>query len=257
MSLDIWTLCAGPTKVGPLSAEAWRVVEAQHLNSTHKLVDSLSEQNILENLIDQQVKPPRPRGAEFEGLHYLLWTPFRYSPSGRGSRFGLPTDHGMWYGSTDVQTALAEKAFHHLVFLNASAADFSHQEIEWSSFTALVKTERGVDLTSPPFAQYAEAITDPASYKFSLPLGTMMRKAEVEAVLFASARSFRGKNVGLFAPAFANKNVSDNHPRWTCFARKDRIEVRRKNLTPRPKAFVFTRAGFEIDGRLISPAFEA
>ena len=254
MSLDIWTLCAGPTRLAPLSAEAWRVVEAQHKNSTHKLVDSLSEQELLEDLIEM-VKPPPPRGPQFEGLHYLLWTPFRYMPSGRGSRFGGKNERGMWYGATDIGTALAEKAFHHLVFLNASAAEFSEQEIEWSSFSAQVKTERGIDLTSLPFCDHTSALADPVSYGESLRLGTAMRNAGVEAFLFASARRAAGKNIGLFEPAFANKDVSDNHPRWTCFARKDRVEVRRKNLTAKAEAFVFTRQSFEVEGKLIAPAF--
>ena len=55
------------------------VVEAQHRNATRRLVDSDAEQELLESLIDR-VKPPVPAGAEFQGLHYLLLTPFRHPP---------------------------------------------------------------------------------------------------------------------------------------------------------------------------------
>jgi len=90
MSLDIWMRCEGPSRVSPLAITAWRVVEAQHQVSTRRLVDTLEEQAILEEIVDE-VKPPRPAGKEFEGLHYLLFTPFRHPPLRHGTRFGRPT----------------------------------------------------------------------------------------------------------------------------------------------------------------------
>ena len=47
MSPDIWTRCAGASRVRPLHLTAWRAVEAQHQVSTRKLVDSLEEQALL------------------------------------------------------------------------------------------------------------------------------------------------------------------------------------------------------------------
>ena len=75
MSLDIWMRCEGPSRVARLAVQAWRVVEAQHKVSTRKLVDTLDEQSILEDIVDE-VKPPMPTGGAFDGLHYLLSTPF-------------------------------------------------------------------------------------------------------------------------------------------------------------------------------------
>ena len=61
------------------------MVEAQHRVSTLKLVDTLSEQERLEQLLDAS-KPPVP--PECRHLDYLLATPFRYgSPYPHGSRF--------------------------------------------------------------------------------------------------------------------------------------------------------------------------
>jgi hypothetical protein len=51
------------------------LVEAQHRISTLKLVDTVEEQQALEQLIEE-TKPPLP--PECAGLHYLLSTPFRY-----------------------------------------------------------------------------------------------------------------------------------------------------------------------------------
>ncbi|MCA9738134.1 MAG: RES domain-containing protein, partial [Gemmatimonadetes bacterium] len=59
MSSDIWTRCAGATRLAALDASPWRVVEAQHLVSTRKLVDSAAEQEVLEDLLDG-AKPPDP-----------------------------------------------------------------------------------------------------------------------------------------------------------------------------------------------------
>ena len=53
--------------------------------STMALVDTLEEQALLEQLLDDS-KPSVP--LECRGLHYLLFTPFRYgAPYPHGSRF--------------------------------------------------------------------------------------------------------------------------------------------------------------------------
>ena len=87
MSLDIWMRCEGPSRLSALLLTAWRVVEAQHKVSTRRLVDTLDEQRLLEQIVDE-VKPPIPAGPGFAGLHYLLSTPFRHPPLRHGSRFG-------------------------------------------------------------------------------------------------------------------------------------------------------------------------
>ena len=71
MSSTIWTRCAASSSPRRLSARPFRVVEAQHVVSTRKLVDSLEEQVELERLIDRH-KPAAPHGDGFEGLHYLF-----------------------------------------------------------------------------------------------------------------------------------------------------------------------------------------
>jgi len=72
------------------------MVEAQHVTSTRKLVDSDEEQQILEKEIDH-VKPTLPDDAEFRGIHYLLSTPFRYPPLSHGSRFGTRHERSLWH----------------------------------------------------------------------------------------------------------------------------------------------------------------
>ena len=85
MSFSTWTPAALSSELEGLSGSCWRLVEAQHRVSTLKLVDTVEEQGVLENLI-QNTKPLLP--PECERLNYLLSTPFRYGavyPT--GSRF--------------------------------------------------------------------------------------------------------------------------------------------------------------------------
>ena len=85
MSSNTWTPAALSSEARALSGTCWRLVEAQHRVSTLKLVDTVEEQSVLEDLI-QNTKPVLP--AECAHLHYLLCTPFRYGavyPA--GSRF--------------------------------------------------------------------------------------------------------------------------------------------------------------------------
>src|SRR5512140_435060 len=121
MSASIWTRCAGRTELRRLVAEPWRTVEAQHVVSTRALVDSLEEQALLEQLLDD-AKPPVPPGPEFAGLHYLLATPFRYPPLAWGSRFGRRHERGIWYGSESCETALAELSYYRLLFFEGTKA---------------------------------------------------------------------------------------------------------------------------------------
>ena len=71
MSPDIWTRCAGASRVRPLHLTAWRAVEAQHQVSTRKLVDSLEEQALLEQLIEGAKPPDAARGPTGVGVRLL------------------------------------------------------------------------------------------------------------------------------------------------------------------------------------------
>jgi hypothetical protein len=75
MSSSTWTPAALSSDARALAGTCWRLVEAQHRVSTLKLVDSVDEQETLEELI-QASKPALP--PECRHLHYLLSTPFRY-----------------------------------------------------------------------------------------------------------------------------------------------------------------------------------
>ena len=60
MSLPIWTPAALSSEARPFAGPVWRFVEAQHRVSTLKLVDTLDEQALLEELLEEN-KPVLPR----------------------------------------------------------------------------------------------------------------------------------------------------------------------------------------------------
>ena len=245
MSSTIWMQCAGAEQLRPLSLKACRLVEAQHRVSTLKLVDSLEEQALLEDLIEG-AKPPLPQESEFENLHYLLATPFRYPPLRYGSRFGRRDQRGLWYGSTQPETALAEVAYYRLLFLAGSDAALSHLSTEHTLFRVPIETTRGIDLTQPPFLAHEAQLRDPRSYAATQRLGTDLRREKVEALLFSSARDPRkGANVALFTPrAFARKTPLAGMETWHCHTTAERVIFRRRNLILE-QTHVFPSSTFE------------
>lgn len=253
MSSDIWTRCAGSSRIRALTARPWRVVEAQHLTSTRKLVDSAEEQALLETMIDR-AKPPAPGGPEFAGMHFLLTTSFRYPPLRHGSRFGTRFERSLWYGSKERRTVFAEASYYRLVFLEGTAAPLGRLDVELSAFRVPIRTRRGVDLTKPPFDAHEDAISSPVRYDDSQALGAAMREAGVEAFRFRSARDTAGgANVAVFTPrAFAAKRPEAMET-WTCSATRESVEFQKKDFFERA-SLAFSREAFEVDGRLPWPA---
>jgi hypothetical protein len=252
MSSSIWTLCGGDSELCRLEVVAWRVVESQHLVSTRRLVRSDAEQQVLEELIEG-VKPPAPGGA----LHYLLYTPFRYPPLRYGSRFGRRTERGVWYGSERLETAFAEVAYYRLVFLEGTAAVLEPLVAPLTAFRVTLRAPRGVDLTRPPFAAYRAAVSDPASYGASQPLGSALREAGVQAFRFHSARDAElGINVGAFDPVVFGRRQPRDLQTWLCTATRAGVEVQRRDYFRRG-ALSFPRARFLVSGTLPAPAVAA
>lgn len=250
MSSAIWTQCAGASRLRAMAFDAFRSVEAQHQVSTRKLVDSLDEQILLEDLIDSAKPPDRTRGR----LHYLLSTPFRYPPLAHGSRFGGPADRGIWYGSERRRTAFSEVAYYRFVFLAGTRADLGTVTTQLTGFAVRIASDRSIDLTAPPFATYRAVIAAPDRYMETQALGRAMRDANVELCRYPSARDVEGGvNVGVFAPeAFGNAKPRGLDT-WHCTTTRDRVEIVRRDYF-QASAFTFARSEFLVDGTLPAPA---
>jgi hypothetical protein len=228
------------------------VVEAQFRNSTRKLVDSDGEQAVLEELLDARAKLPVPAG--FEGLHYLLYTPFRHPPLPHGSRFGTRHQRGILYGARELPTALAEVAYYRLLFLDASEADLGTLFVELTSFSFSLRARQAIDLSRAPFSAHESEISSPVSYAASQELGAQMRADGVQACLYVSARA-RGRaiNLAVFENVFDLARPRDER-RWTCTASRARVEFRSEQLLAPVERHAFPRAQFEVAGKLPSPA---
>lgn len=167
-----------------------------------KLVDTLAEQALLEQLLEAH-KPPVP--SECRHLHYLLATPFRYgAPYPRGSRFrraGMTP--GVFYASQSPATAMAEVAFHRqLFFAESPGTPWPANAAEHTAFAVRFRARPGLDLTEPPFHDDAALWADEGNYEPCQALADAARAAGVQAVRYRSVRDPRGgQNVALLTCA--------------------------------------------------------
>ena len=202
MSSPTWTPAALSSERRRFLGECWRIVEAQHVVSTLKLVDTLAEQARLEELLDAS-KPPIP--PECRHLHYLLATPFRYgAPYPAGSRFrraGLTP--GVFYASRTVTTAVAEMAFHRLLFFaDSPGTPWPANPGEFTAFSVRVSTPAALDLTAPPLDRDTRHWAHPTDYSPCQALAEAARAADVQVLRYRSVRDPRGGlNVAVLACA--------------------------------------------------------
>lgn len=219
----MWTPHALASERRPMAGEAWRVVESQSRVATMTIVDTVAEQSVLEAELERS-KPPIP--AECAALHWLLATPFRYAPYPRGSRFRRARQReGCLYAAEAVETAVAEAAFYHLLFvLDAPGAERPRNPLERSAFSIRYGTGAGLDLTQPPLDADAPRWTDPVSYAACQELADTARQAEVEVLRYASVRA-PGHNLALLScRAFAAPGPLTLQT-WHLMLRPDRVEA--------------------------------
>ncbi|PIR38521.1 MAG: hypothetical protein COV35_06250 [Alphaproteobacteria bacterium CG11_big_fil_rev_8_21_14_0_20_39_49] len=203
----------------------FRVVEDQQYISTRPLVDSNTEHEILEKMLEDN-KPPNTQPFEMSDAakrDYLLFTPFRYPPLLSGTRYGRQTERSIFYGSMDLSGAFAEIAHQRFRFLDDTDAKIPPVTINYTSFKFFAGTELFIDLTKPPFNKYRSVLTDKYSYKNSQKLGSILRHKKIELFYFFSARSEQSTNIAIFSPSVFTKRTS-NHKHWQCVTHTGRVE---------------------------------
>jgi len=169
-------------------AGLWRGVEAQHVVATMRLVDSLDEQRVLENLLESS-KPPLP--PEAAGKHYLLFTPFRYRAP-VASRFRRPSDPGVWYGAEELETACAEVAYWKWRFLTDSEALAKEALHTQHTFFKAQVSGRCADLTLAPWNAAVRVWRHKTDYSGCQDFADEARRREVAWIRYASARAASG-----------------------------------------------------------------
>jgi hypothetical protein len=215
MSFTIWTPAALSSDARPLAGNCWRLVEAQHRVATLKLVDSVDEQTVLEDLIESSKPPLSP---ECRGLHYLLSTPFRYGavyPAGsRFRRAGM--SEGVFYASEAPATAVAEMAFHRLLFFADSPdTPWPANPAEFTAFCAEYTTRKAIDLTRGKYDAQRRRWMHLADYRHCQDLADTVRAANIEIIRYRSVRDPGGRtNLALLTcRAFASPQPID-HQTW-------------------------------------------
>lgn len=184
MSFTTWMPPEVSSEAFDWKGQAWRIVEAQHIAATMKLVDNYDEQDLLETLLETS-KPLMPEHTV--GLHYLLATPFRYNPHRSGSRFRAVTDPGVFYGAQSVRTAGAELGYWRWKFLQ-DAMDLKHIEpVAHTAFQVDISTTV-VDLQRPPFDVDALVWQHSTEYGPTQQFARTAREAKVGGILYRSVR---------------------------------------------------------------------
>ena len=244
MSLPTWTPAELSSEAASRQCKAWRMVEAQHNVSTMKLVDSLAEQELLEDIIEHG-KPPLPPATE--GLHYLLATPFRYETlPPAGSRFRAVHDPGVFYGAERIQTAAAETGYRRWRFLQDSAG---LDRLPPSSFTAFSVqiTGKTVDLRISPFDRDQSLWTHPSDYLATQAFARTARLASVDAIMYQSVRDpdTHWCIAVLTASAFAERKPEDAMQTWTLTLLPEEAVWQRQGS----EAFAFETRLWSVDGR--------
>src|ERR1700761_4633750 len=211
----------------PFTGEIWRMVESQSRSSTLSLTDTLEEQAILEQLIEE-VKPEFP--PDCAGLHYLLATPFRYAPYPYGSRFRRAGQReGVFYASRRIETAVAELAFYRLLFFKESPdTKVPARPVEHTAFSVRVKGSAD-DLTKPPFAAGRDRWEHLTDYADCQDLADQARSDGVEILIYRSVRDPRGgENVALLTPKAFADTVYRRQETWRLFVRPRSVQAVRE-----------------------------
>jgi hypothetical protein len=230
------------------------VVEAQHHVSTAKLTDSAEEQNRLEELLEAN-KPPVPE--ECRQLHYLFSTPFRYgAPYPAGSRFrraGLTP--GVFYASELPQTALAELAFHRLLFFAESPATPWPSHVgQYTAFAADYVAARSIDLTAPPLNASRAFWTDLTDYGHCQMLADVARTEDIQMIRYQSVRDpGRGLNLAILTCGAFTRIEPSAYETW----RLQLGGIGARAIREFPKLVIdFDRRSFERDPRIAAMKWE-
>lgn len=208
--------------LAPRATKLWRGVEAQHLVATMKLVDSASEQHLLEDLLETS-KPAWP--AQGAGLHYLIATPFRYRPR-HESRFRPAGSPGLWYGAETLEVACAEVAYWKWRFLcDSDALRDTALHTQHTFFEARV-AGACVDLTAPPWNASAKAWTHPTRYADCQALAQAARDRDVAWIRYSSARSKPGVCGVALTPAALSLDAGFAQQTWSCKTTRAAVYLR-------------------------------
>ncbi|MDE1149222.1 MAG: RES family NAD+ phosphorylase [Azospirillaceae bacterium] len=221
----MWTPAALASNAHPYRHDLWRLVENQARVSTMRLVDTLEDQSLLEELLEE-TKPPMP--PECQGLDFLLATPFRYAPYPYGSRFRRAQQpEGVYYAAERPETAAAEMALYAaLFFIESPDTVLPSRPMERTGIEVSCGVDRALDLTAPPLDRDKGLWTDKADYAACQDLADAAREAATDLIRYQSVRDpSGGANIALLTPkGFVGKKPK-RLSSWHLFIRPHAVQV--------------------------------
>lgn len=186
-----------------------------------KLVDGAEEQRILEELLDE-TKPPVP--AACQHLHYLFFTPFRYSARQPTRYRPKGEQRGVYYAAETIETAAAELAFYRaLFFLESPETEPPRKPFELTAFTGLVSSERCLDIHRQFSQDELASLSDPIEYGPCHRLAENVRDRSGEIIRFPSVRAQGGTNLAVFGCSVFREARPRHQEGWWFTIREDRI----------------------------------
>jgi len=200
----------------------WRGVETQYASSSLQLVDSHAEHDVLEALLEAS-KPPL--SAETLKKHFLLFTPFRYTP-GQGSRFRALGHFGIWYGARELEAACAEVAYWRMRFI-LDSAKLAKRKIT-THLTFFMASVQGscVDLTAPPWNAFEDVWKSSQSYAETQRLAEEAEAVGIQVIQYGSVRAPGCTCFAVFTPEALSEplgGIERSRQKWTCTATRDRV----------------------------------
>lgn len=219
-------------------------MEHQYTASSRKLVDTREEQESLEDILEES-KPAYPAGTEH--LYYLLKTPFRYHPKRPyGSRFGRPSPgQGVFYGSEEIRTVLAEYAYCRIKFFSASDKTPTPRNQErLTIFSVNYETNKALDLTQEPFITENATWTHANDYSKTQAFADIAREAHIETIRYKSVRDIEnGINIALLCfKAFKNYTPITEQT-WFLYLDNNEVNYERANAKS-DEYYTFPRGQF-------------
>ncbi|MBX2849561.1 MAG: RES family NAD+ phosphorylase [Acidiferrobacterales bacterium] len=238
------------SRLSSYHGKVWRMVETQETAATLNIVDSMEEQSLLEELLDE-AKPPYRSGTE--NMHYLLKTAFRYPPLKHGSRFGNRTMPSFFYASETIQTVLAETAYYRFVFLYDMQDQYANTiDSKHCLFNVSVRTKKCLNLCSKKYSPIRAALIDIKDYSYCQAIGDWaVTKKSTELIRFYSARHYQQVNIAVAEPKTIVSKSPNSMQSWLCRTSAQRISFSSREAD---NPISFSIEDFTVDDTLPRPS---
>lgn len=216
MSLTTWTPALIASKATLFTETLNRFVTKNLYSSIVKITDNDEEFAAVEKAIRLQISSFK---EDFRVLHPLLKLPFTTKSYSGGSRFRAQFDSGVFYGADTLETAAAERGYHHHLFVKNSPSLVSSGATPLTFFTVDISMNL-VDVRLAPFSKNPGIFHNKNSYSESQRFASLVRQSGIAGIAYTSVRNpKKALCVAMFSPSgFATKQPASWDENWFCIA---------------------------------------